>query len=121
MEVYAGPFALLPLKIGPLVVRQLGWGDFIELDYNENSAYYAHIFWSIGYTTEDVDGVQRVKTLWVKVSDKSWVVKSLKEQSLLHHETGHYIIGCLCALEFLKRVNIDCKLCRFDDVQGTFD
>jgi len=28
------PYVLLPLKIGPLVVRQLAWGDFIELDYN---------------------------------------------------------------------------------------
>jgi len=28
------PYGLLPLKIGPLVVRQLAWGDFIELDYN---------------------------------------------------------------------------------------
>ena len=71
-------FALLPLKLGPLVVRQLVWGDFIELDYHENSAYYAHIYWSIAYSAEERAGVLRIKTLNVKVSEKSWVIKSLK-------------------------------------------
>ena len=106
VESNANPYGLLPLKIGPIVVRQLAWGDFIELDFNENSVFYAHIFWSIGYNTEEVGGVQRVTKLWVKVSDKSWVVKSLKEAELLAHEAGHYIIGCLCALDFLKIVNV---------------
>ena len=30
---------------------------------------------------------------------------------LLHHEQGHYVLGCLCALEFEKR----CKEQRFSD------
>lgn len=77
-EEVGNSFALLPMKLGLLVVRQLVWGDFIELDYHDDSAYYAHIFWSIGYTTEERAGILRVKTLNVKVSEKSWVIKALK-------------------------------------------
>lgn len=99
------------------MIRQLVWADFIELDYNENSAFHAHIYWSIGYNTEEVGGVLRVNKLWVKVSDKSWVVKSLKESSLLAHEAGHYVIGCLCALDFLKTVNLVDRLTKNDQVQ----
>jgi hypothetical protein len=25
--------------------------------------------------------------------------------ALLAHENGHYLIGCLCALDFIKKVN----------------
>jgi hypothetical protein len=40
--------------------------------------------------------------VYVKVSEKSWA-KSHNDK-LLSHETGHYIIGCLCAIEFKVRL-----------------
>lgn len=94
------------MRLDILTVRELVWADFIELDYHESSVYYAHIFWNISWTSEYRDGRELLKTLSVKVSPKSWVVKSLKEPALLAHEAGHYAIGCLCALQFLKEVNL---------------
>jgi hypothetical protein len=38
---------------------------------------------------------------WTVLSSKSWV--KLKIPRLLEHETGHYILGCLCALDFKVR------------------
>ena len=38
------------------------------------------------------------------LSKRSWT-KSFDE-SLLTHETGHYLIGAICALEFMKRCHI---------------
>jgi hypothetical protein len=36
-----------------------------------------------------------------KFLEKSWA-KSTYDDDLLEHETGHYLIGCLCALEFKR-------------------
>lgn len=36
------------------------------------------------------------------LSNKSWVRH--QHSLLLDHERGHYLLGCLCALEFKKRV-----------------
>lgn len=38
---------------------------------------------------------------WCSLNNKSWVKN--KWDRLLEHETGHYLIGCLCALEFKVR------------------
>ncbi|CAD8048559.1 unnamed protein product [Paramecium sonneborni] len=38
-----------------------------------------------------------------KFSEKSWA-KSTTDNELLEHETGHYLIGCLCALEFKRQI-----------------
>ncbi|CAD8049786.1 unnamed protein product [Paramecium sonneborni] len=37
-----------------------------------------------------------------KLLEKSWT-KSNQYDDLLEHETGHYLIGCLCALEFKRQ------------------
>ncbi|CAK71135.1 unnamed protein product (macronuclear) [Paramecium tetraurelia] len=37
-----------------------------------------------------------------KLLEKSWT-KSDQYDDLLEHETGHYLIGCLCALEFKRK------------------
>lgn len=37
----------------------------------------------------------------VNMNPKSW--KKTEYEELLQHETGHYLIGCLCALEFKRR------------------
>jgi hypothetical protein len=86
------------MKLDILMVRRLVWADFIELDYHESSVFYAHINWNINYTTASSDKFEILKTLTVRPSPKSWVLKSLKSPELLAHESGHYIIGCLCAL-----------------------
>ncbi|CAD8049903.1 unnamed protein product [Paramecium primaurelia] len=47
---------------------------------------------------------QKVKLQVIcKFSDKSWA-KSTSDDELLEHETGHYLIGCLCALEFKRQI-----------------
>jgi len=46
------------------------------------------------------------------------VVKSLKSDELLAHEAGHYIIGCLCALDFLKTINVSERFTNFEQVQA---
>jgi len=38
----------------------------------------------------------------VELKDKSWTTKF--NNHLLNHEQGHYLIGCICALEFKKKV-----------------
>lgn len=38
----------------------------------------------------------------VKITNKSWV--RYKTEYLLSHEQGHYLIGCLCALDFKKQI-----------------
>ena len=38
-----------------------------------------------------------------KFLEKSWA-KSTYDDDLLEHETGHYLIGCLCALEFKRQI-----------------
>ncbi|CAD8052086.1 unnamed protein product [Paramecium sonneborni] len=38
-----------------------------------------------------------------KFLEKSWA-KQTSDDELLEHETGHYLIGCLCALEFKRQI-----------------
>lgn len=40
-----------------------------------------------------------------KLLEKSWT-KSNEYGDLLEHETGHYLIGCLCALEFKRKAEL---------------
>ncbi|CAD8053868.1 unnamed protein product [Paramecium primaurelia] len=40
--------------------------------------------------------------VYCKLMEKSWT-KSNQYDDLLEHETGHYLIGCLCALEFKRK------------------
>ncbi|CAK91592.1 unnamed protein product (macronuclear) [Paramecium tetraurelia] len=48
--------------------------------------------------------VQKIKLhVKCKLLEKSWA-KSKKDDLLLEHETGHYLIGCLSALEFKRKV-----------------
>lgn len=62
----------------------------------------AHIYWWIEYQITDY----KKKKIKVKlhISSRSWVRPEKKSAHLLNHEQGHYIIGGLCALEFLRRV-----------------
>jgi hypothetical protein len=66
----------------------------------------AHIWWAIDYefvSRKDFK-VPYVKAT-ARVLSKSWVAN--EDLKLLEHEYGHYLIGCLCALEFEKRVNYE--------------
>lgn len=41
----------------------------------------------------------------VRILPRSWCIKENQNQHLLMHEYGHYLIGCICALTFQKKIN----------------
>ncbi|KRX02766.1 hypothetical protein PPERSA_02256 [Pseudocohnilembus persalinus] len=100
---------ILPVKIGSLQIKKMNWKD-LGGKIPENSPYKAHIYWNISYNYDvqiiPTVGMQKmqykvlVKT-WVSISNKSW--HKMKVDHLLNHEQGHYLLGCLCALEFEKQ------------------
>jgi hypothetical protein len=63
----------------------------------------AHIYWNIDYKITDYD--KKKVTAKLYTTKKSWVREERKCDHLLNHEQGHYLIGALCALEFLRRVD----------------
>ena len=82
----------------------------------------AHIYWSIDYRITDPQKGKLAVNL--VIAKRSWVREEKKCDHLLGHEQGHYLIGGLCALEFLRRV--DSKkghsMEKFEDmVLGTFN
>lgn len=52
------------------------------------------------------------------IGKRSWVREDKKSEALLLHEQGHYLIGGLCCLEFLRRVDSKKRnsLEKFDDI-----
>ena len=105
------------MKIGTLTIKLLTWDDF-KSEPIPNSQWKAHTYWCVGYTFDikmrkmkksnniKLEYVNIVRyrlsmNTWAQLSDRCWVRN--KWPRLLEHETGHYIIGCLCALEFKKR------------------
>jgi hypothetical protein len=92
---------ILPIKIGNLIsIRKLTWRDFPGRP-SKKLTFSAHIFWHIYYSLEK----GRISNVSVEISPNSWVRKHRRSEDLLAHEQGHYIIGCLCAMEFLRRVH----------------
>lgn len=100
---------VLPCKIGGLSIKKLEWSDFKGTP-NYDLKWMAHAFWGIGYNYEVTQKQASNKKVayvidpieikvWLK--RKSWTKKI--SSHLLNHEQGHYIIGCLCALEFKKQ------------------
>ena len=76
----------------------------------------AHIYWSIEYKiTDPLKGKLAVNLI---IAKKSWVREEKKCDHLLAHEQGHFIIGGLCVLEFLRRVDSKKKnsLEKFEDL-----
>lgn len=58
------------------------------------------------------------------IGKRSWVRPDRKSDHLLNHEQGHYLIGALCVLEFLRRIDAKKKSSheRFEDLlTQTFD
>ena len=45
----------------------------------------------------------------VKILPRSWAIEQNRNSHLLMHEYGHYLIGCICALAFQKKINIEMK------------
>ncbi|KAL4479914.1 hypothetical protein ABPG74_020430 [Tetrahymena malaccensis] len=101
----------LPTRIGGIQIKKVQWSDFPGKADPEMS-FWAHIYWFINYNYQ-VEQRQSVKNRYldfkvrsinvsVKISNKSWVRK--QTDYLLSHEQGHYLIGCLCALDFKQQV-----------------
>lgn len=74
----------------------------------------AHIYWWIDYKVQET--AKKRVLVELHLSDKSWVRPNKKCAHLLNHQQGHYLIGALCVLEFMRR--IDSKKKHF---QGNFE
>ncbi|KAL4474211.1 hypothetical protein ABPG72_001750 [Tetrahymena utriculariae] len=107
------PFhAILPINIGGVQCERPCWNDFKGSPDSKNEYFLAYIYWVINYfydTTKKFCEQEKVMKFIVtsitaqpKIKPNSWY--RYKTKDLLHHETGHYIIACLCTLEFKKRV-----------------
>ncbi|EAS03546.1 secreted protein (macronuclear) [Tetrahymena thermophila SB210] len=101
----------LPTRIAGIQIKKVQWSDFPGKADPEMS-FWAHIYWFINYNYQ-VEQRQNNKNRYldfkvrsinvsVKISNKSWVRK--QTDYLLSHEQGHYLIGCLCALDFKQQV-----------------
>lgn len=95
----------IPPKIASLKIRALKWTDFKGTP-PPDSPFAAHIYWSVNYEFGNYNEPNQPKLrVWVQVRPKSWTIK--EEAKLLKHEYGHYLIGCLCALAFLKKATYE--------------
>lgn len=92
-----------PIQFGnAFALRSLSWEDFPG-EVEVRMPWSAHIYWSIDYRITDP---QKGKlTVNLVIAKRSWVREEKKCDHLLGHEQGHYLIGGLCALEFLRRVD----------------
>lgn len=85
-------------------IPTITWDDF-SAEPDTNSPWAAHTYWHIRYKykisfSKDKHNIKLDVTCQLK--NNSWVKR--KEDRLLAHERGHYLIGWICALEFKKRV-----------------
>jgi len=88
--------------------HKLSWSDF-QGTTNSRSKYWAESHWNVDWSYQakisDGKALVKVQAKCTLNNKKSWVREEKKSQSLLEHEQGHYYIGCLCALTFMKRVS----------------
>jgi hypothetical protein len=99
------------IKIGGFEVKPIKWSDF-KGEVEEEMPWSAHIYWWIDYKISDSKLKKLHPTL--HLSERSWVREEHKCWHLLNHEQGHYLIGAICVLEFLRRVE-----CKKREFQGT--
>jgi len=83
------------------------WEDFKGAP-KKGSKFFAESYWNVNYTYQArISGDRVILTAQAKCvfnKEKSWVKPEKKSEVLLEHEQGHYYIGCLCAMNFNKRV-----------------
>ncbi|CAD8172820.1 unnamed protein product [Paramecium pentaurelia] len=100
---------VLPVTINGIKILKIDWGYFIASP-NISSQWKAHCFWTVGYTFDiNMKKMKRSQNIkyrliiksWCCLSNKSWVKN--KWGRLLEHETGNYLIRCLCALDFKQK------------------
>lgn len=95
---------VLPLRFGSLLtVPRLNWENFPG-PANEAMKWSAHVYWNIEYHVVRTSKKPSV-SVGVHILPKSWVKHHKKCAHLLNHEQGHFLIGNLCALEFVRRVH----------------
>lgn len=56
----------------------------------------AHIYWWIDY--QFIDLMKKKVSVKLILSPRIWVHPEKKNEHLLNHEQGHYLIGALCVL-----------------------
>jgi hypothetical protein len=92
------------MRFGSLIsVPSLTWEHFPG-EVNQTMIWSAHVFWNIEYHVIKT-GKKPYVNVNVQILPKSWVKCHKKCDHLLNHEQGHFLIGNLCALEFLRRVH----------------
>lgn len=85
-------------------IPQINWDDFVGPI--PQSYWLAYTIWYVkySYTISTYKGKNYINltSQCVLNKDKSWV--RWRNERLLEHERGHYLIGWICALEFKRRV-----------------
>ncbi|CAK91824.1 unnamed protein product (macronuclear) [Paramecium tetraurelia] len=103
--------SILPITINGVKILKVDWSYF-SAPPNNLSRWKAHCFWTVGYTFDiNMKKMKKSSNIkyrlviqsWCCLNNKSWVKN--KWDRLLEHETGHYLIGCLCALEFKQKAD----------------
>ena len=86
---------------------KLRWSDFWG-PINEESPHKAYTYWYIRYSYSSIIKEGKVivdLTIECHFDKKrAWVKPDYQTDELLNHEQGHYNIGCICAMEFKKRL-----------------
>lgn len=86
-------------------IPKIDWDDFLGVP-NESSRWLAYTTWHVLYNYRILPKrgkntvVLHVHCLLKK--KKSWV--KWRDECLLNHERGHYLMGWICALEFKRKV-----------------
>ncbi|CAD8179024.1 unnamed protein product [Paramecium octaurelia] len=102
---------VLPVTINGIKILKIDWSYFTATP-NMQSPWKAHCYWTVGYTFDiNMRKMKRSQNIryrliiqsWCCLNNKSWV--KTKWDRLLEHETGHYLIGCLCALDFKQKAD----------------
>ena len=98
---------ILITQVNKMRIKPISWADF-RGNVPDNQWYLAHIYWHIEYSYGYPTPQNKIPKVTVSptISARSWKKEySINNSDLLRHEYGHYLIGCLCALDFQSQVN----------------
>jgi hypothetical protein len=95
---------------GTVGKRDLSWNDFPGIPDPE-SKFVAYTYWNLNYRYQgasfkgDTAFFEGLKSELRLNAGKTWLRKGRESDRLLKHEQGHFDIGHLAMLEFMKRAN----------------
>ncbi|KRX09437.1 hypothetical protein PPERSA_01637 [Pseudocohnilembus persalinus] len=95
-------FEWLPQQISDILIKFPSW-KYFQGEPEEHEPWKAKLMWYVTYQFDKNEENEKVEVnVDVKIQENSWAREQI-DNELLHHEWGHYLIGCLCALDFKKK------------------